>query len=160
MTPPHDATSVLIVSSDSSGFSKILRSKLEQDGLCVTVVATGAEAVEAAGGNHAVIFMDLDLPDVDGLSVLEQLRALSRSAGAPVRLLNGDGQAGQVIQRGFDLGASGYILKHQFQDAPEPGNHCRPSPHSPPGRHREPVSAPKSALYGLAVSDRLVPASP
>jgi DNA-binding NarL/FixJ family response regulator len=87
-----------------------LRSMLEPAG-CVV-------AGEAATGEHAlravvalgpdVVLLDLELPDLDGLAVLERLKALAPGVSVLVITMHDDPA---LVRRAIVSGASGYVLK-------------------------------------------------
>jgi two-component system response regulator len=58
----------------------------------------------------ALILLDLNLPRVDGLSVLRQIRADERTRRAPVVILTSSNEQ-QDLVRGYDLGANSYVRK-------------------------------------------------
>ena len=58
----------------------------------------------------ALILLDLNLPKVDGLSVLRQIRADERTRRAPVVILTSSSEQQDLI-RGYDLGANSYVRK-------------------------------------------------
>lgn len=58
----------------------------------------------------AVILLDLNLPKLDGLSVLRQIRADERTRRAPVVILTSSSEQ-QDLLRGYDLGANSYVRK-------------------------------------------------
>ena len=58
----------------------------------------------------ALILLDLNLPKVDGLSVLRQIRADIRTRRAPVVILTSSNEQQDLI-RGYDLGANSYVRK-------------------------------------------------
>lgn len=57
-----------------------------------------------------VILLDLKLPKVDGLQVLERLRASERTRYVPVVVLTSSNQE-QDIVKSYDLGANSYVRK-------------------------------------------------
>ncbi len=67
-----------------------------------------------------VILLDLKLPKVDGLQVLERLRAEPQTRHVPVVVLTSSNQD-QDMLRSYDLGANGYVRKpvdfEQFLEA-------------------------------------------
>ena len=96
----------------------------------VVVLRDGAEAVDwlFARGAHAgrtpgdpqVVLLDLKLPKVDGLEVLQQLRANETTRLLPVVILTSSKEESDVI-RGYQLHANSYIRKpvefERFVDA-------------------------------------------
>jgi two-component system response regulator len=58
----------------------------------------------------ALILLDLNLPKVDGLSVLRQIRADVRTRRAPVVILTSSNEQQDLI-RGYELGANSYVRK-------------------------------------------------
>lgn len=83
----------------------------------VTVARDGVEALEllativAAGGRlPKVILLDLKLPRLDGLQVLERLKADPHLRMIPVVMLTSSAQESDVV-RSYDLGANSYIVK-------------------------------------------------
>ncbi len=67
-----------------------------------------------------VILLDLKLPKVDGLQVLERLRAAEHTRHVPVVVLTSSNQEQDMI-RSYDLGANSYVRKpvdfEQFLEA-------------------------------------------
>ena len=57
-----------------------------------------------------VVLLDLKLPKVDGLEVLRQLRADSRTRLLPIVILTSSSEEKDLIE-GYDLGANSYIRK-------------------------------------------------
>ena len=87
----------------------------------VEVIEDGEEALEYifATGRHAkrnienmpkVILLDIKLPFVDGLEVLERIKADPRTKRTPVVMLTSSNQENDRL-RGYDLGANSYIVK-------------------------------------------------
>ena len=93
MGEPH----ILLV-EDSALVSEALRVLFEETGHRVTVAASAAEAVETVVADSPdVMLLDLGLPDADGLTVLESLRA--RGVAIPMTVaLTGDGDDATVAR--------------------------------------------------------------
>src|SRR5947199_276489 len=78
-----DDVRVLFVEDDAS-VAQMYRLKLELDGYTVDVACDGLSALDRARSEHPdIIFLDIRLPKLDGLSVLAQLRADPATAAAP-----------------------------------------------------------------------------
>jgi DNA-binding NarL/FixJ family response regulator len=87
-----------------------LRSMLEPAG-CVVVgeAATGEHALQAVVAlGPDVVLLDLELPDLDGLAVLERLKALAPGVAVLVITMHDDPA---LVRRAIVSGASGYVLK-------------------------------------------------
>ena len=96
----------------------------------VIVARDGAEALDylfstgvhadRAGGNPAVVLLDLKLPKVMGLDVLRQVRADPRTRRIPVVVLTSSNEEPDIINS-YDLGANSFVRKPvdfaQFVDA-------------------------------------------
>ncbi|WP_426154209.1 response regulator [Pseudomonas sp. DC3000-4b1] len=86
----------------------------------VTVVRDGAEALDyllrrnafahRAVGNPAVILLDLKLPKVSGLGVLETLRATPYLAQIPVAMLTNSTMPSD-LDLAYTLGVNAYVVK-------------------------------------------------
>jgi two-component system response regulator len=92
----------------------------------LVIARDGAEALElllGANGNSinpAIILLDLQLPKVDGLTVLKRLREDPRTKLTPVVVLTSS-KAEQDVIAGYNLRANSYIRKpvdfDQFTEA-------------------------------------------
>lgn len=99
----------LLLVEDDAGLREGLQQALSVQGFTVNAVGTGQQAlaVVRAGDCDAVI-LDLGLPDIDGLSVLKQLR--KKQHRMPVLVLTArDGIDDRI--KGLDLGADDYLVK-------------------------------------------------
>ena len=81
----------------------------------VIVAKDGAEALDIIFGDKAgdvptLILLDLKLPKVDGLQVLERIRADERTKLLPVVILTSSTEEQDVV-RGYSLGCNSYIRK-------------------------------------------------
>jgi CheY-like chemotaxis protein len=86
----------------------------------VVVVRDGAEALDymfrrgayesRSQGNPAVILLDLKLPKVDGLQVLEQIKADAAMSSVPVVMLTSSREE-QDLVRSYKLGVNAYVVK-------------------------------------------------
>ncbi|MBI5301989.1 MAG: response regulator [Chloroflexi bacterium] len=103
MNEPH----VLIV-EDEQPIRRFLRATLTNHGYRVSDAATGKDGIALASTQAPdVIILDLGLPDVDGLVVIQQLREWSRT---PIIILSARGQENDKIAA-LDAGADDYLTK-------------------------------------------------
>jgi len=86
-----------------------LRTALRREGFTVNHVATGSAALATFSTEKPeIVMLDLGLPDMDGLEVLEKLRAGDREL--PVLVLTARDTIGDKVS-GLDLGADDYLVK-------------------------------------------------
>jgi CheY-like chemotaxis protein len=86
----------------------------------VIVVRDGEEAVDylfrrgifklRAAGNPAVVLLDLKLPKVDGLEVLEQIKTDAMLRTVPVVMLTSSREEPD-LSRSYKLGVNAYVVK-------------------------------------------------
>jgi len=73
-----------------------------------------------SNGNPAVLLLDLKLPKVDGLEVLQQIRSDERLKMIPVVVLTSSREEKDLI-RSYNLGVNAYVVKpvdfHEFVNA-------------------------------------------
>lgn len=114
---------VILLVEDNARDEELALLALEESHLAneVVVARDGVEALDYlfgtgpyAGRDPAdrphVILLDLKLPKVDGLEVLERLRSDPRTALLPVVILTSSDEERDLI-RGYTLGANSYIRK-------------------------------------------------
>ncbi|MDB5804737.1 MAG: hypothetical protein JWN73_2059 [Betaproteobacteria bacterium] len=108
---PARSALVLVVEDDPIQ-AKIIGKFLERDGHQVRVAHTG-EAAQAALREKpapALVLLDVDLPDMDGFALLEQIRAQRGTQNPRVIMVTGHA-ARADIAKGVVLGADGYLTK-------------------------------------------------
>jgi len=99
---------VLLVDDDDT-FRRVMAAELGRRGHDVMTAASGRDALAQVGeASPDVILLDLRLPDLDGITVLEKLR--EREVRAGVVVLTGHGAIDTAIQA-IRLGAQDYLEK-------------------------------------------------
>jgi two-component system OmpR family response regulator len=98
----------LAIVEDDPDVRAILERSLAADGFVVTALASGAELEPVlAGTPHALVIVDLGLPDVDGLTLTRRIRD---SFDVGIIIVSGRGDlADRVV--GLELGADDYVTK-------------------------------------------------
>ncbi|MGT2425489.1 response regulator transcription factor [Amnibacterium kyonggiense] len=98
----------ILVVEDDPDVGMAIRSLLLRAGFEVEVAPTGREGLRAFHQRPpALVVLDLGLPDLDGLVVLDRLRELSNR---PVLILTAQGSEGDKV-RGLRAGADDYLIK-------------------------------------------------
>ena len=114
--PQPDDVRILFVEDDAS-VAQMYRLKLELDGYAVDVAGDGITALEKARTIRPdIVFLDLRLPKLDGLAVLERLRADTSTAAIPVVILSNWNEK-ELVERGVSLGALDHLIKSQTTPA-------------------------------------------
>lgn len=104
-------TPTVLVADDEKDILNLVRFRLERDGYQVICASDGAEAVALARSERpALCVLDVMMPKLTGIEVLQQLRADPDTAAIRVILLTARGQDGDVDQ-GFAAGADDYVTK-------------------------------------------------
>jgi two-component system, OmpR family, KDP operon response regulator KdpE len=100
-------TRVLVV-DDEPQILRALRINLRVRDYEVHVAATGAEALEVAGRHPPdLVILDLGLPDLDGVEVIQGLRGWTK---APIIVLSGRADSLDKVEA-LDAGADDYVTK-------------------------------------------------
>ena len=104
-TPHGNDEPLVLVVDDNDRSLKLARDVLRADGIRTVEATSGAEAVElAAQVLPDVILLDLQLPDMDGIEVVRELKARDSTAQIPVVALTAmrtEGDADWLLDAGF-----------------------------------------------------------
>ena len=107
-----DEVRVLLVEDDAA-LAQMYRVKLERDGYAVRVAGDGEEALGLLERDLPdLIFLDVRLPRMDGLTFLERLRDGDRTRDIPVVIVSNYSEE-ELVSRGLQLGALEYLIKSQ-----------------------------------------------
>ncbi|HEY8183302.1 MAG TPA: response regulator transcription factor [Thermoanaerobaculia bacterium] len=96
---------------DDSDIAFTIRLNLEREGYTVTHFSSGNEAMLAVQrGGFDFVILDLNLPDLDGLTICRELRRDPATAAIPILMLTARGSERDRIT-GLELGADDYVTK-------------------------------------------------
>lgn len=116
MSQEPEEVRVLLVEDDPS-VAQMYKLKLELDGYRVDVAPDGEKALSMA---HAImpdiIFLDIRLPRLDGIGVLEALRSDPETEPLPVVILSNFNEQ-ELVERGARLGVLDHLIKSQTTPA-------------------------------------------
>ena len=107
--PPPKAMILLVEDEDT--LRRVVRDLLEQEGYAVCEARDGSEALEQVD-QHApdLVLLDLNLPTVDGYTVLAQLRSRPATRDLPIIVLSARGDEENEV-RVLRLGATDFLTK-------------------------------------------------
>jgi len=102
----------ILITDDESGIRLMLRTALESDGYAVTEASNGREALEAIKTSTPdLMVLDLNMPVLDGMAVLEQMKALAAGIARPrVIILTAYGSIPSAV-KATRLGALDFLEK-------------------------------------------------
>ncbi len=99
----------ILVVEDEKRISDFLMRGLDGAGYTTDVAGTGGQAVERVHAmDYDLIILDLGLPDIDGLAVLEKIR--NRKVVPPVLILSARDAVDDRV-KGLEGGADDYLVK-------------------------------------------------
>ena len=105
------AGELILMVEDNEKNLKLVRDVLQFRGYRTLDAGTAGEGISLAGEHRPdLILMDIQLPDMDGGTALQRLRAEASTAGIPVVALTAQAMAGdreRLLGAGFD----GYLTK-------------------------------------------------
>ncbi len=103
---------VLLVEDDAM-IVQMYKTRMDSEGWEVFSTDRGSEALKIAKENKPdIILLDIILPEIDGFTILKELRADSDTKNIPVLMLTNLGQESDQ-NRGKEMGVDGYFIKSQ-----------------------------------------------
>jgi len=113
---PDNKKKILIVEDDNM-ISSIYKTKFEADGFAAVVAGNGAEGLDIARKEQPdIIMLDVILPQIDGFSVLEELKKDKLTKDIPVIMLTNLG-TDEDKAKGEKMGAVDYFVKASLTPA-------------------------------------------
>ena len=112
----------ILLAEDNPRDVELTLAALEEHRLAndVIVVRDGAEALDylhrrgsfagRSAGNPAVVLLDLKMPKVDGLQVLEAIKSSEQLRTIPVVMLTSSREEADLV-RSYQLGVNAYVVK-------------------------------------------------
>lgn len=99
----------ILIVEDDPAVRDILKIALEREGMTVEAVGNGEKALESFrdAGALDLVILDIVLPDIDGITLCQELR---RSSDVPIVMLTArEGERNVVV--GLEVGADDYVTK-------------------------------------------------
>jgi CheY-like chemotaxis protein len=113
---------IIVMIEDDEGHARLIEKNIRRAGVHNEIMpfVSGSEALnyllgddksgEVSSGRQLLILLDLNLPDMTGIDILEKLKNNTHTKRSPVVVLTTTDDA-REIQRCYDLGANVYITK-------------------------------------------------
>lgn len=107
-----DLTGARVLIADDEPLNlKLLERRLSQVGFQALAATGGREALELLGRESVdAVLLDVNMPDMDGMQVLQAIRSSEQWRSLPVLMLSADGQQ-ETVERCYQLGANDYLVK-------------------------------------------------
>ncbi len=106
-----DTKAKILIVEDEQTLLNALAEKFIQEGFEVFKAIDGEDGLRQAQEQiPAMILLDIILPKLDGLGMLEKLKGTEATSKIPVILLTNLSDQ-ESISRGVELGANGYLVK-------------------------------------------------
>lgn len=104
------AKSILTV-DDSASIRQMVTFTLKGAGYEVTEAVDGQDGVDKArGGRFDLVFTDQNMPRMDGLTLIRELRGLPAYRSVPILMLTTE--SGEAMKsQGREVGATGWLVK-------------------------------------------------
>ena len=108
----HRPLRILMVEDDVA-LANMYAMRFRRDGHEVTTVHDGESGLaEAVDGGYDLVFLDISLPKMDGITVLQRIRQSEKAADCPVVILSNYSEP-PLIARGQELGVRRYLVKSE-----------------------------------------------
>ena len=100
-----------LVVDDSTSMRQMVSFTLKESGFDVIEAGNGKEALQNVDGKSVtVVVTDLNMPEMDGMTLIKELRAKSEYKFTPILMLTTESQDSKK-QEGRAAGATGWIVK-------------------------------------------------
>ncbi len=101
----------ILAVDDSTSMREMISFTLKKGGHEVTTAYDGQDGLEKAQRNSVdLVLADLNMPRVDGISLIQELRKLPNYKHTPMLLLTTE-SAGDIKAKGKQAGATGWLVK-------------------------------------------------
>lgn len=102
---------LILTVDDSSTMRQMITFTLKGAGFDVVEAGDGVEALEVAAGKKLdLIVTDVNMPRMDGITLVQRLRALPQFKFTPILVLTTESDASMKM-KGKEAGATGWIVK-------------------------------------------------
>jgi DNA-binding response OmpR family regulator len=109
IAPPPAST--ILIADDDDDVRDVIAFKLQVAGFRTLSADNGRSALNLAVENRPrMIILDVNMPQLDGLSVCYELHARPETVQIPVLMISGNNRPADV-DRGFAIGADDYLPK-------------------------------------------------
>jgi len=98
----------ILLLEDNERLCRVIKSALEKEGYTVDVFMDGEEALEVLNHGYHCFILDINVPSLDGISILETLRIYHKDIPAIIMSSNHELEK---IQASYEIGCVDYLKK-------------------------------------------------
>jgi two-component system, chemotaxis family, chemotaxis protein CheY len=110
-TPGGDMAKTLLIVDDSASMRQLITFTIKEAGHEVLLAENGKDALEKLKGAKAdMVITDLNMPEMDGITLIAELRKMADYKFIPILMLTTESQVAKR-EEGRAAGASGWIVK-------------------------------------------------
>jgi len=101
----------IVVIDDSKSIRELVGMTLENAGFQVDIAMDGQDALRFFDGRDvSLVITDLNMPNMDGVSLIKEVRAMESYSTVPILMLTTESQTGKK-EEAKAAGATGWIVK-------------------------------------------------
>lgn len=106
-----DPNKKILIVEDDQHIRKLLTILIRKDDVEIDEAIEGNEALQKLHDNHYdLVILDIMMPNVDGYSILKQLREVPATAQLPVIIVSAKTED-KDLMKGYSMGANYFITK-------------------------------------------------
>ncbi len=106
----------ILLIEDDPLMVRMYQRKLVNDGYDVAIAVNGEEGMVKIRSFHPdLVLLDIMMPKLNGLQVLERTKSDPTISSIPIMLLTNLGGSEEDIERGLELGAVAYLVKSAYR---------------------------------------------
>jgi len=103
--------SAILIVDDSASIRQTVKIALGGQGHAVAEAVDGEDGLKKAqSGKYELVITDLNMPNMDGLSMIKRMRALPAYQGVPILFLTTESDSG-IKAEAKSAGATGWVTK-------------------------------------------------
>lgn len=101
----------ILILEDNERLSNLIKQALTKNGYKVDAVDDGEKALEIIPNGYACFILDINVPNLDGISVLEYIRSYYKDV--PIIIISSNHEL-EKIQKSYEIGCNDYLKKPFF----------------------------------------------
>jgi len=107
-----ELTKTILVVDDSGSVRQQVGIALRRAGFTMTEASDGQEGLAMIDANRDIdmVICDINMPNMNGLEMVEKVKAKPENKSLPILMLTTEGQPG-LVKRAKEAGAVGWIVK-------------------------------------------------